>query len=162
MARMVTRRTALKVIGGVTAAAAGAFAGLLPEASLRAAAAGGGFADAARGRQFVLRQRIGEGTRNARAATALARPSGAIARRFLATRGFPGKIQSVESADVLWSDGELIGTIDNVVFYDRAPIATAISFGRSVRTARSLASLFGVARTRSRVRCTTFEAAPSP
>jgi hypothetical protein len=120
MARYVTRRTALRVIGGVTAAAAGAFAGLLPEASLRAAAAGGGFADAARGRQFVLRQRTGEATRNARAATALARPSGAIARRFLATHGFPGKIQSVESADVLWSDGEHIGTIDNVVFYDKS------------------------------------------
>jgi hypothetical protein len=118
MATTVSRRTALRVIGGAAAAAGGVFAGLFPEGQILHAEAAGGYGEIAQGRQLVLRQRTGEATRNARAAQALARPGGGIARRFLATQGFGGKIESIESADVLWTDEELVGTIDALLFYD--------------------------------------------
>lgn len=114
MRKTISRRTALRVIGGTAAVASGWLAGFFPETQ---AASASGPGDIARGRTLVLRQRTGATTRATRAARAQATPKGAVARRFLARAGFGGP-ESAESADVLWSDGEVIGEIDAVVFHD--------------------------------------------
>lgn len=114
MARSISRRAALRVIGSTAAVTTGWLAGFFPE--LRAASATGD-PDITRGRTPVLRRRTGAATRAARAERALATAKGRVARRFLTTSGF-GTPEASESADALWSDGEEIGTIDAVVFHD--------------------------------------------
>jgi stage V sporulation protein SpoVS len=112
--KTISRRTALRVLGGTAAVASGWLAGFFPEAQ---AASASGPTEIARGRTPVLRQRTGATTLATRAARAQATRKGAVARRFLAKSGF-GAPESSESADVLWSDGEAIGEIDAVVFHD--------------------------------------------
>jgi hypothetical protein len=112
--KTISRRTALRVIGGTAAVASGWLAGFFPEAQTASAS---GAPDIARGRTPVVRQRTGATTRAVRAARAQATPKGGVARSFLSKSGF-GEAESSESADVLWSDGEAIGAIDAVVFHD--------------------------------------------
>jgi hypothetical protein len=113
--KTISRRAALRVIGATAAVASGWLAGFFPEAQ---AASASGPVDIARGRTLVLRQRTGAATRASRAARSQATPKGVVARRFLSRAGFGGP-ESSESADVLWSDGEAIGAIDAVVYYDK-------------------------------------------
>src|SRR5688572_2885621 len=117
MDRRISRRSALRVLGGAAAAASGLLVGVFPETQLARAGASVEIEAIARGRQPVLRRHTGI-TTDRRAIFAQARPQGAIARRFLASQGFRGQYIATESADVLWSDGELIGTIDAVLFHD--------------------------------------------
>lgn len=117
MDKRISRRLALRVLGGAAAAASGLLVGFFPETQLARAEASGEIEAIARGRRPILRRHTGP-TRDTRAVFAQARPSGAIARRFLASQGFHGRYISTESADALWSDGELIGTVDAVLFHD--------------------------------------------
>lgn len=134
MRKTISRRTALRVIGGTAAVASGWLAGFFPEAQ---AASASGALDIARGRTPVLRRRTGATTRATRAARAQATPKGAVARRFLAKAGF-GRPESSESADVLWSDGEAIGAIDAVVFHDTRRDAYAHLMRQTTASGREL------------------------
>ena len=135
--KAISRRTALRVIGGTAAVAGGWLAGFFPEVQ---AAGASGAPDIARGRTPVLRRRTGATTRSTRAARAQATPKGAVARRFLSKAGFSGS-ESSESADVLWSDGEAIGAIDVVVFHDTRRDAYAHLVRQTTASGREVVGL---------------------